>query len=716
MSEGRAATRRELARILEPSAVAIVGASRDHAKRGYQTIAALRDWGYEGDVYPINPKYEGESILGLPVYARVSDVRGPVDLACIVTPAHIVADVIADCGRAGVAGALVIAAGFSEIGNDELEEELLAVAREHDVRVIGPNVNGLVNVHQGLDLLGRRDIPRGDLAVLSQSGNIASALLYEATHSGRGGLSFYISVGNESDVRFHEYLPFLATHEETAVATLYVEGMADGPAFLREAATFVREKPIAALKSGLSDVGKRSARSHTASIAGRADVVDDVYQQAGVVRVERADELLSVSVALADQPPADGPNVGILTDGGGHATHAADSLVEHGLAVPPLEPETQRRIRDRVPENAPNVENPVDVLTLEADVDLYYDCADAMLADPNVDALLLCGYFGGYGDSYGEDNVQAEVDVAEQLHDLPEIHDKPVVAQTMFAEMDSRGAEVLAESSIPVFESINRATRCLAALSTYGRHRRHADEKSDFVVPEPDPHPVVVEAVDAGRTTLAEHEARELLADYGAPVIPHGVAETRAEAVEAAASFDGPVAMKVLSPDILHKTEADGVRLDVSGPEVVGRAFEELVASAREHDPEADIQGVLVSPMVDGDVELVVGVTEDEEVGRVVMFGLGGVLVEVLEDVVFRGLPLTEFDAASMLDDLDAGAVLDGARGASGVDREAVIELLRTVSTVACENPAIAELDLNPVVATPGGVTVLDAAVTLTPP
>lgn len=698
-----------MARLLAPESVAIVGASRDEAKRGYQTIAALQDWGYDGTVYPVNPKYEGETILGLQVYASVADVPGPVDLACVLTPAHIVTDVIEDCGEAGAAGAIVIAAGFSEIGNDELESELLSVAREHDVRILGPNVNGLVNTHQGLDLLGRRDLPVGDLAIVSQSGNIASALVYEAIRSGRGGFSFYLSIGNESDVRFDEYLSFLATHEETAVGTLYVEGMADGPAFLREASAFVAEKPIAVLKSGRSEAGKQSARSHTASIAGRADVIEDVYRQAGLVQVDRADELLAVSATLADQPPADGLNVGILSDGGGHATHAADALAAHGLDVPSLEPETQERIREWVPEKAPNVENPIDVLTLEMNMELFYDCADVMLDDPNIDALLLCGYFGGYGPNYENINPQTEAAVADRLHELPEKHGKPIVAQTMFAELDSPGAERLAESSIPVFESINYATRCLAALAEYGTHRRHAHEKSDFVRPEPNPHPVVSDAVSAGRTALSEPEARALLEAYGAPVAPYEVVDSRAAAAEAAASFDGPVAMKIVSPDILHKTEAGGVKLDVPGADAAMEAFDELVDNARAYDPDADVEGALVSPMVDGDLELVIGLTHDEELGPVVMVGLGGVFVEVLQDVAFRGLPLTEYDANDMLDDLDASAILEGARGGEPLDRAAVVDLLLTVSEIACRNPALRELDLNPVAVTPDGIDVLDA-------
>ena len=263
-------------RMLEPDSIAVIGASRDETKRGYQVIESLQEFEYRGNVYPVNPKYDDETIRGLRVHESVTDISESVDLAYITVPAQFVPEVIKDCGHKGVAGAIVVAAGFSEIGNNDLEERMLAVADEYDVRIIGPNVNGIVNVHRGMDLLADPDIPHGDLALLSQSGNIALGLVYEALYSGQAGFSFYISVGNEADVRFHEYLPYLATNEETSAVTLFVEGMADGAQFLEEAARFARKKPIVALKGGLTDAGKQSAQSHTASIAGSESVIDDV--------------------------------------------------------------------------------------------------------------------------------------------------------------------------------------------------------------------------------------------------------------------------------------------------------------------------------------------------------------------------------------------------------------------------------------------------------
>lgn len=714
MENDQAKHRRGIRQALEPASVAVIGATRDKSKRGYAFLEALDKWGFQGEVYAINPKYEGETIRGYDVYAKVSDIQMPVDLACILTPAYVVPNVLEDCGRANVGGALIVAAGFGEVGNDDIEERIVAIAHEHGIRLIGPNTNGFINVHHELDLLGSPDIPRGGIAMISQSGNIALKFVQEAIHTDSEGFSFLLSVGNESDVTFDEYLAYLAPHEETDVAMLYVEGMADGRSFLQEAASFVQNKPLTALKGGLSEAGKQSAHSHTASVAGSAGVIDDVYRQAGVVRVERDDELLPVSDALANLPPASGPNVAILSDGGGPATHAADSLIERGLNVPKLESQTQERLRARVPDEAPNIDNPVDVITLENDMDIYADCAGIMLEDSNVDGLLLCGYFGGYASNYDNLSHKQEIRIAERIAELVGAYNMPIVAQSMFAEHDPPAVEKLAESPVLVSKSIDITTRCMAALETYGHHLRTADQKSDFVIESmAEPSSIIVDALNEDKRRLSEYEARRLLREYDAPVTPFERASSPTEAVDAASKFDGPVAMKILSRDIIHKSEVGGVALDVQGAENVRSTYEELLASARAPAQDAPVDDVLISPMIDDGLEVIAGITRDEELGPVVMFGLGGIFVEVLEDVSFRAVPLTEFDAREMIEDIEASSLLRGTRGREGIDRDALVQFLLTISEVACENPQIIELDVNPAIASPDGIEIVDAAVVL---
>ncbi|WP_439028221.1 acetate--CoA ligase family protein [Haloarchaeobius sp. DT45] len=703
-----------LERILDPDSVAIVGASADPEKRGHQAIVTLEEGGYEGDIYPVNPSED--EIRGRTVYEAVSDIPEPVDLALVVVPAPIVPSVLEDCADTDLAGAVVVAVGFGETDDEgeELERRIVDLAREHDVRLIGPNTSGMINLHEGLNLVGAENVPAGDIALLCQSGNLAIALFMEAMGVPGLGFSHYVGVGNESDLRFDEYLPFYAEDERTDAITLYVEGMSDGRAFLQRAREVVPDTPIVALKGGRSAVGKQSTSSHTGSMAGDVAVAEAVFEQAGVVSVERADELLPTAGALGSLPAADGENVAILADGGGHATLAADALAEQGLSVPDLTVETQDRLREVLPDAA-SVVNPVDVAGgTDDDPTVFYDCAAAIAADPNVDTLLLSGLFGGYGIRFSEALTEPELDTAHDIAGLVEEHDLPIVVQSAYESADPEAHAVLREAGIPVQESLEVATRTIAALATYGEHCARADRKSDFRLEPGAADDTVLGAVVGGRSgDLSEYDAREALSRHDVPLTPAELATGAEEATAAADRFDGPVAMKIVSPDIVHKSDVDGVALDVT--EAPAETYRDLVGAAQSHDPDATVEGVLVSPMREDGVELVVGVVDDDQFGHVAMVGVGGVFVEVLEDVAFRALPLTRADARDMLAALDAQELLDGARGTEPVDREALVDLLVAVSEFVEANPRVAELDLNPVLASGSDVEALDAAMTVLP-
>ncbi|SEO20482.1 acetyltransferase [Halogranum amylolyticum] len=697
----------DIDRILSPDSVAIVGASTDKTKRGHQAIVTLQEGGYDGNIYPVNPS--ADEIRGLEVYPTVSAIPAQVDLALIVTPAQIVPQVLEDCGETDLAGAVVVAVGFGETGTDgeKLEEEIVSTAHEQGIRLIGPNTSGMINVHERLNLVGTDTVPEGGLALLCQSGNMAISLFTEAATRDEVGYSYYVGVGNEADLKFHEYLPFFDADPETDAVVCYIEGMSDGRSFLQAAREVTPETPIIALKSGRSDVGKRSASSHTGSLAGDSAVADAVFEQAGIVSVDRSDELLAVSNSLASLPAVDGPNVAILADGGGHATLAADALTERGLSVPPLTDATKDALREILPDAA-SVVNPVDVAGgTDEDQQVFVECAEAILADQNVDVLLLSGLFGGYGIRFAEQYTEVEIDAAAQLGELVTEHETPIVVQSAYEGFNPEPHAVLREAEIPVVESLDVAAASVSALVTYGKHRRTADAKSDFELPE---RPATT---TSGRTTqLSEFAAKRALEAESLPVTPFELATTPEEAHDAASAFDGSVAMKIVSPDIVHKSDAGGVALNVDGT-AVEQTYNELIKAASAYDPDANIEGVLVSPMREDAVELIVGVVDDEQFGPVVMVGLGGVFVEVLEDVAFRALPLTEADARAMLNDIDAQELLDGARGNPSVDRDAVVDLLCSVSTFVEENQNIAELDLNPVFATSEGVEIVDASISM---
>jgi acyl-CoA synthetase (NDP forming) len=706
----------DIDRIMNPDSVAVVGASTDKTKRGYQAIETLQEGGYEGEIYPVNP--HAEEIRDLEVFPTVSAIPGRVDLALIVTPAQIVPQILEDCAETDLAGAVVIAVGFGEAGEEgeELEAEIVSLAREHGIRLIGPNTSGMINVHQGLNLVGTDTVPEGGLALLCQSGNMAISLFTEAATREGVGFSHYVGVGNEADLQFHEYLPFLDADPETDAIVCYVEGMSDGRAFLQAARDVAPETPIVVLKSGRSDVGKRSASSHTGSLAGDAAVTDAVLEQAGVLSVERSDELLSVANALSSLPSADSPNIGILADGGGHATLAADALSGRGLSVSRLSDDTQERLQAVLPDAA-SVVNPVDVAGgTDNDQSVFVDCAEAILADPNVDALMLTGLFGGYGIRFAEQYTEVEIEAAHDLAALAEEHGKPLVVQSAYEGFDTEPHSILREQGIPVVESLDVATASLAALSTYGERVAGASESSDFqVAAATSSADTLADRFGNGRTQLSEFEAKSALLAHELPVTPFDLATDADEAAALAADIDRPVAMKVVSPDIVHKSDAGGVALDVS-PDSAAETYDELLAAARDYAPDAVLDGVLVSPMREAGVELIIGVVNDDQFGPVVMCGLGGVFVEVLEDVAFRALPLTEADARALLNDIDAQELLDGARGNPPVDRDAVVDLLVAVSEFVEAHPSVSELDLNPVFATEDGVEIIDAAITLHEP
>ncbi|MFC6734150.1 MULTISPECIES: acetate--CoA ligase family protein [unclassified Haladaptatus] len=702
----------DLSRMLDPDSVAVVGASNEPGKRGYQTILDLEDAGFDGEIYPVNPKYD--EIRGREVYESVASLPAAVDLAFIATPASTIPSIVADCGRADVAGAVIIAAGFSEVGEQDLETRVLETAREHGVRIIGPNIQGIANLHSGLNLLGGYDLPAGNLALLSQSGNVGLEFGSHANVLGDVGFSLSIGIGNETDLRFDEYLPYLDDHDQTDAIVLYVDGMEDGRQFLRAARETVTETPIVVVKGGVTDAGQRSAASHTGSLAGEGAVVDAAYRQAGVVRAERSDEAIAIANALANLPPAAGENVAILTDGGGNATLGADALINRGLSVPKLTDETQARLRELVPD-APNLSNPVDMMGLQGDGDLsiFYEFAKILVEDPNVDALLLAGAFGAY-ETYGpgDSETDQEPAVARDIASLTETTSVPIVAQCIYGGEGSPALSAFESAGIPTFGSIDTAVTALEKVVQYGRHLDESARKSDFTfdsgaTERPD------ECDGGATTTLSEYRSRKLLTEAGIEGAPYSLAASKAEAVAAAETFDGPVAMKVASPDIVHKTEANAVSLDVTGDAAVGEAYTDLVENARAYDPDAELEGVLLTPMLDEGTEFIVGVVRDPEVGPVVMFGVGGVFVEVLNDVAFRALPLTEFDARQLLDDIDAQSFLDGVRGGTGVDRTALVDLLLDVSDLIESHPDITELDLNPVFAYEDGAAIVDASVRL---
>lgn len=705
--------------ILSPQSIAIVGASRDPHKRGFRSIQKLIDDGYAGTILPVNPR-ETE-ILGLPCYPDLLACPVVADLALICTPAKTVPQVLAQCGRVGVKGAVVLAGGFGETGASgrQLEIELVNAARSARVRVIGPNTSGIFNTHCACNLVGFSDLRPGSIGLLSQSGNMALALVTEAQAEAQVGLSTYIGVGNEADLQFHEYLDYFEQDPHTRVVIAYIEGIKNGRAFLAALDRVGRQKPVVVYKSGRSGAGKRSALSHTGALAGDFAVSAGVLSQAGAILVRRSDDILPVAETLSLLSPPRSRRVAVLADGGGHATIATDSLVEQGLELANLEQKTRDALAAILPPSA-SLANPVDVAGgTDADPGVFATCARILLRDANVDSLLITGLYGGYALRFSASLEGVEIETSHTLAHLCASLDKPVLVHSLYAYLTgpARPAALTAlrENGIPVLGSVERTVRCLAALADFGEARARPPRRTAVAEPLPPVQALIDEVHADGRTLMLEHEARAMLSAAGIAMPPAYLAGTGDEALAAFHALASPVAMKVVSPDIVHKTEAGGVRLGLHDDAGVERAFHAIVSGVRRTVPGADVRGVLVTPMADAPdgLEVVIGVVVDPSYGPVLMFGLGGILVEVLHDVVFRALPISEQDACSMMDGIQAHAILKGVRGAAAVDRGALVRLMLGVSRLCTAHPEIAELDLNPVWAAPGGVHVLDARIVL---
>lgn len=711
--EGHLSTRSPLHNILAPTGIAIVGASADPTKRGYKAMVGLIKDGYRGNIYPVNPK--AGMILGVRAWPSIAAIPGNPELALLCTPAPSVPGLVAECGRRGIKGAIILASGFAEMGEEgaRLEREMMAKAAAHGVRVIGPNTSGVFNLHHHLNLLALDGLKAGDIGIISQSGNMLLALALEAQHNGQVGFSTYVGPGNQSDIGFNDYLRYLGEDEHTRVATLYVEGFRDGRRFLEVARDVTAVKPVVVYKSGSTEQGQKAASSHTGALAGSYQMTVDVLRQSGVSVVQYSDEILPVAEGLGLLQKARGKRVAVIADGGGQATIAADRLAEAGLTLAKLSEETRSQLRAILFPQASTL-NPVDVAgSSDANPSLLARCMEIVAADDNVDSVFLVGMFGGYSLRFAESLLGDEMRGAEAMVDLSNVTTKPLVVYSLYAPIKPPALRRMHEAGLPIYASIEHAVRVLAALGKRGQYLAERKRQAPFaaVTPVPSVQAMLASARQAGRDLL-EYEAKALLGDHGITVPEERVVRGADELAQVAAELgDQPLAMKVVSRDILHKSDAGGVRLNLRGTAALKEAYQQIMTSARVYDANARIEGVLVTPMADKGVEVIIGMMRDPVFGPVLMFGLGGVFVEILEDVAFRALPLSRFDATCMIDQIKAKKVFEGVRGAAAIDKKALTELLLNVAHIVEAYPEIQELDLNPVIAYPDGYAVVDARV-----
>jgi len=691
--------RRNLDGLLFPRSVAVIGASATPGKVGHALFANVVN--FPGPVYAVNPKHT--EIMGKPCFPTVAALPEPVDLAVIVIPADGVAEVLRECGKKGIKNAVVISAGFKECGVEgaKREQELVRVAEEYGLNVLGPNVLGIISTRAGLNAtFAPRGALPGHIAFISQSGAFCTSVLDWAWKE-KLGFSHFVSLGNKAVLNECDFLWAFAEDPETRVIVAYLEGIQDGPRFMEIAREVTREKPIVVLKAGRAEAGARAVSSHTGTMAGADHAYDAAFRQCGVIRARTVEELFDYAYILARQPLPKGKRIGIMTNAGGAGVMAADAAEWEGLTVARLSESTVRALAARLPPAAA-LYNPVDILG-DANAQRYREALELVLGDPGVDMVTALS---------APVAILRFSELAEVVAEAKERFGKPIAVSFMAGELGEEAEEVLRRAGIPSFFDPARAVRALAALAKYVEIRaRRRTPPPIFPVDLPKARKILKNAEEKGRVRLGL-EAMELLSAYGMPVAKGGVAKTAEEARKIAEEIGKPVAIKILSPEITHKTEVGGVRLSVP-PQEADRVAWELLNAFRKTFPGIPMDGVYVQEMLPPGREVILGMVRDPTFGPLLMFGLGGIYVEVLRDVAFGVAPLSREEAEEMVRLIRGAKLLLGVRGQPPVDLAGLVDLILRISQMSVENPEILELDLNPVMCYPERVVAVDVRMTI---
>lgn len=686
-----------------PRGVVVVG-STSEGKLGYELIRQILDGGFR-EVYAVNPKGQGivpPPALGgvgevtIPGYDAAVKIEQPMDLAVIASPAPTVPGVLEDCGRAGIGAAVIISAGFSEVGNVTGEEEIKQVARKYGIRVVGPNCAGIVNTHYHLFASLETRPPVGEVTFISQSGALGGAVLSWAEEQGLG-FSKFVSYGNRADLDEIDLLPYLAQDPQTSVVALYIESVADGRAFMRAVGEFTRHKPLVVIKAGCTRSGQRATLSHTGSMAGSNAVYDTVLRECGAIRVSTVEEMFDLCKGLVHVPPVRGHRIAIVTNSGGPGVLAADRAEEVGLSVPEPSPGLRERLSRFLAPHC-SLKNPID-LTVEGTGEEYQETLGAVLEE--YDAALALNVATPYLDS---------VALARGVCDAAQKTGKPIVANFMAGQVVADSVAYLKEHGIPNYPIGERAVAVLARMADYVASK--ASRRPPPEVPSPT-SPKKLGGTEGGQAgaggggQMLEPEAMAWLRENGIPVPDFRFVESCDEAVRACRTIGYPTVMKVVAVSIPHKSEWGGVVLDIHDDKAAMGAFEAIwqVAAGR------GFRGVVIYPMIRDAQEVLLGLSHDPQFGAVVVFGLGGIYTEVWRDVSLRVAPVDRAGAEAMIREIRAYPILEGVRGQKPCDLDALADLLVNFSHLPFRYPEIAEVDLNPVFLFSQGLVVGDVRV-----
>jgi acetyl coenzyme A synthetase (ADP forming)-like protein len=693
--------------ILKPSSIAVIGASHRPDTIGYEILDNLVKSGFNGPLYPVNPN--AASVHSIKAFPKVTAIPDPVEMAVIVVPKQFVLGVAEECGKKGVKALVVITAGFAEIGGEgiEREKQLVAIVKKYGMRMVGPNCMGVLNTDPAVSMLATFSPsmpPHGPVAIVSQSGAMGQSILDYAEELGIG-IAQFVSVGNKPDVSGNDCVEYWGKDPKVRAILMYLESFGNPRRFFAQARILTRTKPIFVVKAGRTAAGARAASSHTAALAGTDLALDVLMQQCGVIRAQSVEELFDYAMAFPRVPLPKGNRVAIVSNAGGPAIILADACESNGLLVPELTPATQAAIRKLVAEEA-TVRNPVDLIA-SAKPETYRGAVSLVLQDPNVDAVI-ASFIAPLG-------VHAR-EVAIAIRDAAATRkDVPVLAVLLGRNGVPAGLKELVDAQIPGYVFPESAVRALAALNRYRIWlQRPEGTTQTFPVDRAKAEAIIAGAQKAQRAKLDEGEAMALLEAYGVPTAAWRVVKNAGDAASAARAIGFPVVCKAMSPRLIHKADVGGVLLDLATEQAVKDGCTRMLARVRERTGVAP-EGIFVQAMVKGGRETIVGSAREPRTGPLVMFGLGGLFVEVMKDVVFRVLPVTDLDAREMVRGIRGYPILEGIRGETSVDLVAIEEIIQRVSQLVGDFDAVQEMDINPLVAFPDRVVALDARFTIAP-
>ncbi|UCE39481.1 MAG: acetate--CoA ligase family protein [Thermoplasmata archaeon] len=695
--------------IFKPRSIAVVGTSRKEGTIGREVLHNLVAYGFNGPVYPVNPK--AEYVNSIKCYPNVSTIPDGVDLTIIVIPKENVLSVVSECGEKGVKGIVVISAGFKEIGEKgiQLEKELVGLIKKYDMRLVGPNCMGVINTAKDIrmDATFGSTLPLdGHVGFMSQSGALGNIILEYADEL-KIGFSKFISMGNKADVSGNDMLMDLENDENTNIILMYLESFGNPRKFVKIARRLTKKKPVIAVKAGRTRAGAKAASSHTGALAGLDVAVDALFEQCGVLRATSIEELFDYALAFSNQPLPEGKRVAIVSNAGGPGIIATDACVSLGLDMSTFEDETYQKLKNALPEEA-STQNPVDILG-DGGPERYEKALDAVLKDKNVDAVITI---------FVPPLMSRALDVALAISNVSAKYHKPVLGCFMGREEVLTSIQELEKNNIPAYLFPESAAKSIAGMYKFNEYRRRREgDIRQFDVDKEMVQNIISKAKDAGRTYLSQNEVKEILIAYGFSFPQSQLAKGEDEAANIAKRIGFPVALKIASDEIIHKSDAKGVALDLKDEKEVREGYKQILKEVGQTTSATKIDGIVVQAMVKGGKETILGMSLDPNFGPLIMFGLGGIYVEVLKDVTFRIAPITDLDAQEMIKSIKSYPLLSGIRGEEPADIDSIEEYIQRLSRLVEDFPEIEELDVNPLVVFEKGrcCNVVDARIKIGP-